>query len=94
VVAANEASGYNSSMNEAEIISKICELLGPYNLEGKTLAAETDIPAELNIDSVGVLDFIMEVEDHFDIEIPMNVVSETRTVGDLARYVAAQKNKA
>ena len=81
-------------MTEAEIIPKICDLLGPYNPEGKALAAETDIPAELNIDSVGVLDFIMEVEDYFDIEIPMNVVSETRTVGDLARYVAAQKNKA
>ncbi len=81
-------------MNEAEIIPRICQLLGPYNPEGKALAAETDIPAELNIDSVGVLDFIMEVEDHFDIEIPMNVVSETRTVGDLARYVAVQKNKA
>jgi acyl carrier protein len=81
-------------MNETEIIPTICELLGPYNPEGKALAAETDIPAELNIDSVGVLDFIMEVEDHFDIEIPMNVVSETRTVGDLARYVAVQKNKA
>jgi acyl carrier protein len=81
-------------MTETEIIPTICALLGPYNLEGKTLASETDIPAELNIDSVGVLDFIMEVEDHFDIEIPMNVVSETRTVGDLARYVAAQTNKA
>jgi acyl carrier protein len=81
-------------MNETEIIPTICQLLGPYNPEGKALAAETDIPAELNIDSVGVLDFIMEVEDHFDIEIPMNVVSETRTVGDLARYVAVQKNKA
>ena len=81
-------------MTETEIIPTICELLGPYNLEGKALTAETDIPAELNIDSVGVLDFIMEVEDHFDIEIPMNVVSETRTVSDLARYVSTQKNKA
>ena len=81
-------------MTETEIIPTICTLLAPYNPEGKALTAETDIPAELNIDSVGVLDFIMEVEDHFDIEIPMNVVSETRTVGDLARYVAAQKNKA
>ena len=80
--------------DQQQIIADICKLLAPYNLEGKPLAAETDIPAELNIDSVGVLDFIMEVEDHFDIEIPMNVVSETRTVGDLARYVAAQKNKA
>ena len=81
-------------MTEVEIIPTICKLLGTYNPEQKALTAETDIPAELNIDSVGILDFIMEVEDHFDIEIPINVVSETRTVGDLARYVAIQKNKA
>jgi acyl carrier protein len=76
-----------------DIIAVICKLLGPYNPEQKILAAETDIPADLNIDSVGVLDFIMEVEDHFDIEIPMNVVSDTRTIGDLATYVQSQLQK-
>jgi acyl carrier protein len=77
-----------------EIIAVICKLLGPFNTEHKVLNAETDIPAELNIDSVGVLDFIMEVEDHFDIEIPMNVVSDTRTIGELATYVQSQLKKA
>ena len=33
----------------------------------------------------------MEVEDHFDIEIPMNVVAETRTIGDLAKVVEARE---
>jgi acyl carrier protein len=77
-----------------DIIPAICALLAPFNTENIKLTAETDIPAELNIDSVGVLDFIMEVEDHFDIEIPMNVVSETRTIGDLATYVQSQLEKA
>jgi acyl carrier protein len=76
------------------IITAICTLLAPYNTEQKVLVAATDIPAELNIDSVGVLDFIMEVEDHFDIEIPMNVVADTRTIGDLAKFVESQLKKA
>jgi acyl carrier protein len=76
-----------------DIIKVICGLLSPFNTESKTLSASTDIPAELNIDSVGVLDFIMEVEDHFDIEIPMNVVSDTRTIGELATYVQQQLKK-
>ena len=25
------------------------------------------------------MDFVMEVEDHFDIDIPLNVLSETRS---------------
>ena len=77
-----------------DIINTICTLLAPFNTEHVELKAETDIPAELNIDSVGVLDFIMEVEDHVDIEIPMNVVSDTRTIGELATYVQSQLKKA
>lgn len=77
-------------MTEAEITEVICQLLGPHNKDGVALKAETDIPAELNIDSVGVLDFIMDVEDKFDVEIPMNVVAETRTIGDLVKVVSAR----
>jgi acyl carrier protein len=80
-------------MTEAEITSEICTLLAPHNKDGIELKASTDIPAELNIDSVGVLDFIMDVEDKFDIEIPMNVVAETRTVGDLVAVVQKRIKK-
>ena len=78
----------------SEIIPVLITLLAPFNPEQKALTAATDIPAELNIDSVGVLDFIMEVEDHFDIEIPMNAVSNIRTIGDLASYVQSRLSKA
>ena len=78
----------------ADIVSVLVELLRPFNPENKSLTAATDIPAELNIDSVGVLDFIMEVEDKYDIEIPMNAVASIRTVGELADYVAKKLNKA
>ncbi len=71
----------------SETVAGIVSLLAKYNTANKALAAETDIPAELNMDSTSVLDFIMEVEDHFDVEIPMNVVSETRTIADIATYV-------
>jgi acyl carrier protein len=80
-------------MTESDIIAEICTLLAPHNKNGITLSAATDIPAELNIDSVGVLDFIMDVEDKFDIEIPMNVVAETHTIGDLVAVVQKRIKK-
>ena len=80
-------------MTEAEITTEICALLSPHNKENVELKSTTDIPAELNIDSVGVLDFIMDVEDKFDVEIPMNVVAETRTVGDLVAVVQKRIKK-
>ena len=83
-----------SIMTEPEITAEICTLLQPFNSKGIALTPATDIPAELNIDSVGVLDFIMDVEDKFDIEIPMNVVAETHTIGDLVKVVQARIKKA
>jgi acyl carrier protein len=77
-----------------ETIDQICKLLEPFNSGTKTLTPNTDISADLNIDSVAVMDFVMEVEDHFDIEIPLNVVSETRSIGDLASVVDARTKKA
>ncbi len=73
--------------DRSEIVMQLCMLLAPYNSANVPLVAATDIPAELNIDSVGIMDFVMEVEDHYDIEIPLNVVSETRTIDDLAKVV-------
>lgn len=73
--------------------AQICKLLEPFNGSGAALSPQTDISADLNIDSVTVMDFVMEVEDHFDIEIPLNVLSETRTVEDLAKVVDARVKK-
>lgn len=77
----------------SDIVPILVDLLKPFNPDDKTLVESTDIPAELNIDSVGVLDFIMEVEDHFDVEIPMNAVANIRTVGELAAYVQSRLKK-
>lgn len=76
-----------------DTVAQICKLLEPFNTNGTALSATTDISTDLNIDSVTVMDFVMEVEDHFDIEIPLNVLSETRTVEDLAKVVDTRVKK-
>ena len=72
----------------------LCELLKPFNLDRVELKPETDISTDLNIDSVSVMDFVMEVEDRFDIEIPLNVLSETRSMADLVKVVDDRLAKA
>ena len=39
------------------------------------------------------MDFVMEVEDHFDIDIPLNVLSDTHTMRDLVGVVKARVKK-
>ena len=69
--------------NDQGIFDSVVELLPPFNADGIKLKPETDISADLNIDSVAVMDFVMEVEDKFDIDIPLNILSDTRTIADL-----------
>lgn len=69
------------------IYEKVCTLLEPFNKKGLTLNEETDISSDLEIDSVAVLDFIMEVEDEYDVSFPMNRISEIRTIGELVAAI-------
>jgi acyl carrier protein len=70
-----------------EIYATLCRLLQPFNSNGVELSPDTEISADLSIDSVSVMDFVMEVEDHYEIDIPLNVLSETRTMNDLVNVV-------
>ena len=74
-------------LSRQEITEKVCSLLEPFNKNGLTLSEQTDISSDLEIDSVAVLDFIMEVEDEYDISFPMNRISEIRTIGELVEAI-------
>jgi acyl carrier protein len=76
-----------------DTFTTLCQLLEPFNTAKIALKADTDISADLNIDSVSVMDFVMEVEDHFNIDIPLNVLSETRSIGDLVNVVEDRLGK-
>ena len=54
---------------------------------GVTVAPETQIAGGLGLDSVAILDFIMEIEDRFDISIPLDQVAEIQTIADLSRAI-------
>ena len=49
---------------------------------------DSDLLADLGFDSLQVLEVIAELEDRFDISIPLNDVLVTRTVAQVAAYVA------
>ncbi len=66
------------------VIAEIYDLLEPFNQNRIDLTEATDISADLNVDSVAVLDLLMTIEDKYDISIPMNLLADVRTVGELA----------
>jgi acyl carrier protein len=76
-----------SAPTDSEIYDKICELLKPYNPKNHTIERSSGIMSDLEVDSVAVFDLIMELEDHYDISIPMEMVSDIKTVGELVLAV-------
>ena len=52
-------------------------------------ALDSDLVADLGFDSLQVLEVIAELEDRFDISIPLNDVPSTRTVAQVVEQVAA-----
>ncbi|UYN98009.1 MAG: acyl carrier protein [Enhydrobacter sp.] len=66
-------------------MSEICRHLAPFQPNGASrISGDTVITKDLAIDSLAVMDMVMELEDRFDVSIPMNVVAEIHTVDELA----------
>jgi acyl carrier protein len=70
-----------------EVTERIAVLLQPYNQGGISIDVHTNLIADLRIDSVAAMDLIMEIEESFGIEIPINLVPDLATVGDLISLV-------
>lgn len=65
-------------------------ILERYRPSDVVLTPATELSGDLNIDSVAAMDLIMEIEDKFSIDIPMNLVSDLRNVQDLLDVIRQQ----
>ncbi len=50
-------------------------------------SADSDLLEDAALESAQVMEFIMEVEDHFDIIVPQAELGEVRTLAQLAQLV-------
>jgi acyl carrier protein len=75
--------------NAGNIEADIVELLAGRVPAGVQVSGQTQIVGGLGLDSVAILDFIMELEDRFDISIPLDRVAEVQTVAELSRAIEA-----
>lgn len=78
------------SDDDERVFQEICAVLQRNTPEDLTLTPDTELTADLNIDSVAAMDLIMHIEDQFGIDIPINLVADLRTVQDLVDVVQQQ----
>jgi acyl carrier protein len=70
-----------------DILERICSLLTPFNKEGIALTRETNIATDLELDSLAVMDLLAAIEDEFDISVPLNILPDLETIGQMADAV-------
>ena len=75
--------------NGGNIEAEIVQLLAARVPAGVHVSAQTQIVRGLGLDSVAILDFIMDLEDRFDISIPLDRVAEVQTIAELSRAIEA-----
>ena len=80
--------------NATNIEAQIVELLARRVPAGTHVSAQTQIVGGLGLDSVAILDFIMDVEDRFDLSIPLDRVAEVQTIAELSHAIEALKRAA
>ena len=62
--------------------------------QDRPLSDNTHIIEDLGLDSVAVMDFVMEIEDKLDISVPLDKIAEVETLGDLIATVQRLKQSA
>ena len=60
----------------------------------KEISAATNMVADLQLDSFQVMEFMLEVEDHYDVAIDLESLSDIQTIGELAVVVIAAQQSA
>ncbi len=70
-----------------EALPELFEVLKSYAKEGQVLTEDTHLISDLGLDSMKVMQLLLETEERFDISIPLNVVTDVRTVKDFARQI-------
>ena len=58
---------------------------------GDASAIDADVPfQQLGADSLGMLEFLFELEDHFDISIPQDDAAKVQNIRELAALIDRQ----
>ena len=73
---------------EKKVIDIIVEQLG---VDANDVTLEKSFSEDLNADSLDLVELIMSLEGHFEIEITEEEAAKLKTVGDAVAYIEKRK---
>ena len=78
-------------MDRAQTDARIRGLIEPFNKKGIALGESTSFADDLELDSLTVMDLVANIEDEWDINMPLNMLPDLETVGQLTDAVVKLK---
>ena len=73
--------------HQQDILQQLCDLITPFNKKGIAVTADTSFGSDLELDSLAVMDLLAEIEDHFDVTVPLNLLPDLEKVGQVSQTI-------
>lgn len=75
------------------LLGEVVQLLRKFIKEDIEISESDHLMRDLELDSVKVMELMMELEDYFDISIPLNSLPNINTVANLAAEISKLKSQ-
>lgn len=70
------------------MLDKIIEILAEFTeMKAEDITSDTTLIGDMGLNSLDVVNIVVEFEDEFDIEIPDRIIKDFQTVGSIANYL-------
>lgn len=70
------------------MLEKLTQMLRDYTgNENIVIDEETELQADLGLNSLDLVSMACEVEDEFDVEIPDRAIKDFKTIGDVIAFI-------
>lgn len=73
--------------SESELFERIVAILKPLAKTEVEITADTVLIDDLSLDSLEIMEVILEIEDAYDISVPINILPDIRTVNDVVLQI-------
>lgn len=77
----------DAKVTHAEVVGELAQALTAAAKGHGAIGEDTELASELHLDSLQIMNLLLSIEDRFDVSVPVNVLADVRTLGDLARRV-------
>ncbi len=77
-------------MKREEIVN---EIANKFNLDVSTINDDSRFVEDLNLDSIDLVETLMDIEDEHNIQIPDEKVVEIKTIGQFVKVILEEDNE-